>query len=293
MVMVLKVVGLCSSCWYGNQRRKDSPLKRGRKPALTDTEVLELIRRTLEESKFTGEGYKKIWRRLQRQGIKVCKSRVLQIMRENKLLSPYRWESVRKKKGEHNGHIITEAPNIMWGTDGKKFFTEEDGWCWMFGVIDHFNDEILGVSVARTGNRFAAMEPIHSAIRKRFGEVKKDVCQNMELQLRSDHGSQYDSKDFMNEMRFLGLKMSKSFVRSPECNGCIERFNRTIEEEVFSVTTFRNIEEAIVAINTFIGDYNSEWLIHRLGAQSPKEYLAHYYRKRQEMENQPQNSKIA
>ncbi|MEG2070196.1 MAG: integrase core domain-containing protein [Bacteroidales bacterium] len=91
----------------------------------------------------------------------------------------------------------------------------------------------------------------------------------MELQLRSDHGSQYDSKDFMDEMKFLGLKMSKSFVRSPECNGCIERFNRTIEEEVFSINTFQNIEEARTIINTFIKDYNNEWLIHRLGSLSP------------------------
>lgn len=276
--MILKIVNLCSSSWYGKSRRKPKPLKRGRKPVLTDDEVLEFIRNTLENSKFKGEGYRKIWKRMQRQGIKVDKMRVNKIMRDNHLLSSYRINIERKSKSKHDGKIITDQPNIMWGTDGKKFFTKEDGWCWLFAVIDHFNDEILGTSIVKTGNRFAAMEPIHSAIRNRFGNIEKDVCKDMDLQLRSDHGSQYDSKDFMDEMTFLGLKMSKSFVRSPECNGCIERFNRTIEEEVFSINTFQNIEEARTVINTFIKDYNNEWLIHRLGSLSPIEFINAFYK---------------
>ena len=74
------------------------------------------------------------------------------------------------------------------------------------------------------------MEPVRDAIRKVYDNVEKDVCKWLELKLRSDHGTQYDSNDFKREMEFLGLDMSKSFVRSPESNGCIERFNRTLEE---------------------------------------------------------------
>ncbi len=278
ITMILKIVNLSSSSWYGKIRRKPHPLKRGRKPVLTDDEVLNAIYKTLKNSKFKGEGYRKIWKRMQRKGIKVDKMRVNRIMKANNLLSPYRINIAKKSKSKHDGKIITNKPNLMWGTDGKKFFTNEDGWCWLFAVIDHFNDEILGVSVVKIGNRFAAMEPIYAAIRNRFGNIEKDICKDMELQLRSDHGSQYDSKDFMNEMKFLGLKISKSFVRSPECNGCIERFNRTIQEEVFNINTFQNIEEARTVINTFINDYNNEWLIHRLGTLSPIEYINAFYK---------------
>ena len=65
-------------------------------------------------------------------------------------------------------------------------------------MIDHFNDEIISLHIAKKGNRFAAMEPVRSAVRKRFDSVNRDVCKRMKLQLRSDHGSQYDSADFMN-----------------------------------------------------------------------------------------------
>jgi len=120
------------------------------------------------------------------------------------------------------------------------------------------------------------MEPVRAAVRKTFGSVGKDVCKGMKLQLRSDHGSQYDSADFMNEMKFLGLEMSKAFVRSPQCNGIIERFHRTLEEQVLQTETFSSFEEAYNSINQFINDYNTDWIFHRLEYCSPVEYREKY-----------------
>ena len=238
--------------------------------------LLLRIKEVIEGSGFCGEGYKKIHRRLAMMGIKAAKNRVLKVMRENELLSPYRHKKAVKMKSEHTGTIITQSPDKMWATDGKKFFTVTDGWCWLFPVIDHFNDEILAYNMAKIGNRFAAMEPVRAAVQKRFGLIKRDVCKGMGLLLRSDHGSQYDSRDFKDEMDFLGLEMSYSFVRSPECNGCIERFNRTVEEEVFSVNTFMTLADAETAMEKFIDNYNRNWLIHRLDLQSPIEYRSKY-----------------
>jgi transposase InsO family protein len=47
---------------------------------------------------------------------------------------------------------------------------------------------------------------------------------------RHDHGSQYMSDDYQAEIAFLGMESSPSFVRQPECNGCVERFLRTLKE---------------------------------------------------------------
>ena len=51
------------------------------------------------------------------------KARVNRIMRENNLLSPNRRPGKTTKR-EHDGTIITDAPNVMWATDGKKFWIE-------------------------------------------------------------------------------------------------------------------------------------------------------------------------
>ena len=51
-------------------------------------------------------------------------------MRENNLLSPHRCR--RRGGNPHVGEIITHAPNLMWGTDGVRVFTVDDGWGWVF-----------------------------------------------------------------------------------------------------------------------------------------------------------------
>lgn len=67
------------------------------------------------------------------------------------------------------------------------------------GVIDHFNDQLRSWRICKKGDRYAAMEPVQEAVRKTYGNVDKDVCKGLELKLRSDHGTQYDSKDFKKE----------------------------------------------------------------------------------------------
>jgi len=274
--LIFKVVGYSSSTWYEKPVPKTG--KRGRKPIHSDETVLQEIKIEIENSVFKSEGYVKVKKRMERRpnnAIRAGKERVNKFMRENDLLSPNR-RSRSTKKNDHKGRIITDKPNLMWATDGKKFWVNGSGWHWFFGVIDHFNDEILAWHIAKIGNRFAAMEPIRSAIRKQFGSVNMDICRGMELQLRSDHGSQYDSADFMNEMKFLGLGMSKAYVRSPECNGIIERFHRTLEEELLQIKPFNSIEEAQTEIADFIDKYNTHWILHRLDHYSPMDYKQKY-----------------
>lgn len=274
MRMILRVVDYSSSTWYEKplNRVKQKP---GPKPFNDDNTILTQIKTEIKESKFCGEGYIKIQRKMAQKGIKVSKTRVNILMRENNLLSPTRPVS-NGHKNTHKGRIITDKPNKMWATDGKKFFAGKDGWCWFFGVIEHFNDEILSWHTAKKGNRFAALEPIRRAVREQYGNIEKGVCADTELLLRSDHGTQYDSHDFMSEMNFLGLNMSKSYVRSPECNGIIERFHRTLEEQVFQINTFESLEQANETIEKFIYNYNNEWILHRLGFCSPIEYRKKY-----------------
>lgn len=290
--LIFKVVGYSSSTWYENPTPGTG--KRGRKPKHSDEEVLREIKNEIKNSKFNSEGYIKVKMRMAKRKVNALvagKSRVNRIMRENNLLSPNR-RPRKANKREHDGTIITDAPNLMWATDGKKFWIEGLGWHWFFGVIDHFNDEIISWHIAKKGNRFAAMEPVRAAVRKTFGTIDKNICKGMNLQLRSDHGSQYDSADFINEMKFLGLEMSKAFVRSPECNGIIERFHRTLEEQVLQVETFTSLEEAYNGINQFINDYNMDWIFHRLDYCSPVEYREKYAEsRRKEKNNIPSGNK--
>ena len=89
------------------------------------------------------------------------------------------------------------------------------------------------------------------------------------LQLRQDHGSQFMSDDFQNEIRFLGIESSSAFLREPEGNECIERFFRTLKKQLLSVRHLQSIPDLVAALEDFSALYSPHGLIERLGFQSP------------------------
>ncbi|WP_286845421.1 integrase core domain-containing protein, partial [Proteiniphilum sp. UBA5346] len=75
-------------------------------------------------------------------------------------------------------------------------------------------------------------------------------------------------------------------------NGIIERFHRTLEEQVLQIETFSSFEEAYNSINQFINDYNTEWIFHRLDYCSPVEYREKYAEsQRKEKDDIPSGNK--
>ena len=128
--------GMARSSFYAmtsGQHAKQPPAKRrGPKPAISDQALLVAIEADLEASPWEGEGYRKVWARLRVcRDIRVARKRVLRLMRENNLLSPHR---AADGGNPHDGEIITHAP-VMWGTDGVRVFTVDDGWGWIFTAV--------------------------------------------------------------------------------------------------------------------------------------------------------------
>jgi putative transposase len=232
----------------------------------TDEQLVEKIKTILTDSPFHGEGYRKLWARLRFKGIRTSKRRVLRLMREHGLLAPHRVGSPHGPKA-HEGTITTEAVDEMWGTDMSSTWTTEQGQVCIFVAVDHCSSECIGIHAAKHGTRFEALEPIRQGIRNHFGVFREGVAHH--LMLRHDHGSQYMSDDFQNELRFLGIESSPAFVREPEGNGCAERFIRTLKENLLWIQTFATSEELRMALLEFMDLYNRQWLIERHGNKTP------------------------
>ncbi len=270
-----------SSVYAGSQKALVAPTappprKRGPKTPLLDAELVEQIRSVLKDSSFLGEGHKKVTIRLRHRGVHVGKNRVLRLMREHSLLTPVRQHHERGDH-THSGSIRAEQPDELWGTDATRFWTEEEGWCWFFGAIDHCTDEIVGHHVAKKGDRWAALEPIRQGVRQHFGGFTPKIA--LGLGLRHDWGPQYTARQFNAELKWLGIRDSPAFVGEPECNGLIERFMRTLKEECIYVHRFQTLEEARFVIGRFIRQYNSEWLLQRHGYMTPAEVRKQLTRK--------------
>jgi putative transposase len=83
--------------------------------------------------------------------------------------------------------------------------------------------------------------------------------------LRHGHGSVYMSDDFQHEIQFAGIEPSPAFVRQPEGNGCIERFFRTLKEQLLWVRRFSDVEELQHALI----DFREHWILERLHYRRP------------------------
>jgi len=79
------------------------------------------------------------------------------------------------------------------------------------------------------------------------------------------------SNDFQGEIAFLGIASSPAFVREPEGTGCVERFIRTLNEQMLWVRDFTTLKELAEALEQFRQRCNDHWLLVRLRFQSPRQ----------------------
>src|SRR3954471_24364365 len=97
------------------ETQPNTPLRRpGPVGACSDAELEDHIRRQIAASRLHGEGYRKLWARLRFAGVRASPRRVRRVMRENGLLAPHRVGRIDTKP--HDGTIITDKANEMWGT---------------------------------------------------------------------------------------------------------------------------------------------------------------------------------
>jgi transposase InsO family protein len=232
---------------------------------MADAALVEAIRAILTASPFHGEGHRKVWARLRLAGVRTSKRRVLRLMREHDLLAPSRVGACRGPR-THDGTIIPETVDTIWGTDLTTTITGE-GQVAVFVAVDHYSAECVGIHAARRASRFEALEPIRQGVRRCLGGFAQGIARG--LSVRHDHGSQYMSDAFQQELAFLGIESSPAFVRAPEGNGCAERFIRTLKENLLWVRIFDSVEELRQALLAFRETYNTTWLIERHGFRTP------------------------
>ena len=124
----------------------------------------------------------------------------------------------------------------------------------MFSAVNHFDARCLGIHAVKTGNRFAALQPIAQGLKTEFGATGADAGRG--LALRMDHGTQYTADDFLNHVKFWGIGPGFAFVAEPQTNGVAERLNPTLKEQAIHGRVFTNIEEVRAAVTECKERYN-------------------------------------
>jgi transposase InsO family protein len=246
------------------------PRRRGPEEACSDSALLEHIQAIIEASPFSGEGYRKIWARLRHRGVRTAPRRVRRVMKENDLSAPQR--PVQRDAHPHDGTIVTEWVDQVWGTDMTQTVTIGEGRAYVFIAVDHCSGEVVGTHASSSASRWGALEPIRQGVTRHFGCIGPDTA--LGVILRHDHGSNYMSEDFQCEIKCFGITSSPAFVRQPEGNGVAERAIRTLKEQLLWVRHFATVEELRQALAAFAARYNASWLRERHSYKTPDQIRA-------------------
>ena len=199
---------------------------------------------------------------------RVARTRVLRVLRAHKLLSPHRGRQGTARV--HAGTIVTQAPNVMWGTDGVRVFTLDDGWGWIFTAVEHWNAECVGWHVCKVGSRFAALEPIAQ------GAPGASMAPSTPTALEGwrcgwTTAASTCPTTFSTRSGIGAFGPATALSEEPETNGVAERWNRTLKEQATHGRIFQNLKEVRAAVTAFVERYNTTWRLEKLGYHTPIE----------------------
>ena len=159
-----------------------------------------------------------------------------------------------------------DGPNRFWESDMSYVWCGTDGWCYCFNVIDVFTRQWLAFVLSDRATRHHAIMAVNNAV-----AAAKPAP--FRLTLRVDNGSQYTSRDFRQSIETLGIRLEYIYVNTPEQNGHIESFHKTLKKEYVWPHEFADMQEADRVIGAAFDDYNDERIHSALGYMTPSEFL--------------------
>jgi len=198
-------------------------------------------------------------------GIPMNRKRIQRIYRQLGWTQP----SMRKKellRAAVNSRPKPSRPNELWEADLTYIHCGVDGWAYLFNVEDVVSREW----VSYVFDKYAVKENAILSVEKALIKHPEAIG----VRLRSDHGSQYGSRAFKESMRILGVKQEFIAVNTPEQNGHMESFHKTLKREYVWTKDFQSFQEAAEAMQEAYLDYNQHRIHSALGYQTPYEYLA-------------------
>lgn len=171
------------------------------------------------------------------------------------------------KKRAQGMRSRSERSNERWAIDATSIFCGEDGWCPLTAIIDCHDRSIVGWRLSSSGVSKHAAAALEEALIARKAELPSEG-----LLLRSDNGLIFGSRPFVRVAKEYGIDQEYITPYTPEQNGMIERFFRTLKEECIWQSSFKSRDEAFIVIAAWMDKYHKERPHSALGYLTPEEY---------------------
>jgi putative transposase len=215
-------------------------------------------------------GYRRIWALLRfRDGIVVNGKAVYRVLKRRGWLVHQRPCTPRPRVRGRISHAAHS--NERWAMDVTHIPCGQDGWAHLAAVIDCHDRELIGDEFALRSRAKEAERAVEAACLARFGTLRPT---GPTPPVRSDNGLIFQSRRFRAACR--DYRLSQEFITpyTPEQNGIIERFFRSLKEECVWQHQFPSFRAARRAVAAWIGWYNDGRPHQTLGYLSPRQYRA-------------------
>jgi len=214
-------------------------------------------------------GSRRLWALLRfREGVVVNRKTVYRVLAQQRWLVHQRPCTPRPRA---RGWVRrAQQSNERWAMDATHVPCGPDGWAHLAAVIDCQDREVIGYEFALRGRAKEAERAIEAACLARFGTLRPGAAPVR----RSDNGLIFQSRRFRQACRDYRLPQEFITPYTPEQNGIIERFFRSLKEECVWQHQFQTFDEARRIIRDWLHWYNHGRPHQALAYRSPVQYRA-------------------
>ena len=170
-------------------------------------------------------------------------------------------------KGKRLEECYAQA-KLQVGNRHLTFFYRKRWRCHITAVIDCCDRQIVGWRVSKSGKADVAAAALEDAIVRRRPKPG--------LRLRSDNGLVFASGKFCKTAQSAGCLQGYITPYTPEQNGMIERWFKTLKTECLWHKSFSTISFARAAIDSFVEEYNEGRPHRSLGMLTPPEWAERF-----------------
>jgi putative transposase len=246
------------------------------KPESPPAEMEKLIRERSFHyaAKYPFYGHRKVWKMMEREGLKTSRYSVFKALKMQNLLLKTNWRKELRERAKERKEYIhkPEKPLELLQLDIKYVILPGYGTYYTVNVIDYFSRYILvsDFQIKTSGELLIEITEKALPEGKRLGlQVPAEVV------VVTDNGPQMISNAFKGFVKLQTNPFAhvRTAIRHPETIGCIERWRQSLKYEEILANDYADPIEAKLSIQKYREFYNKERIHQAIDYKTPYEVV--------------------
>jgi transposase InsO family protein len=172
---------------------------------------------------------------------------------------------LRAKRNADTRKPRPTRPNQCWGIDMTKVMIEGCGWVYLVVVLDWHSRKVVGHDAGLQARAWHWLVALNRAVNRQF----PGGIEGQNLNLMADNGCQPTSLAVMRVCAAIGVRQAFTSYSNPKGNAEIERFLRTLKEELVWLREWTSPAACFAALDRWLADANATYLHSALGYRAP------------------------